>query len=221
MMSFTPKKNQSYHSCSIKCRDKAPDSDKPEITLPHKSFYFIRHGKTDWNRQGLLQGSTDIPLNDEGIQQAHDAAQLLKVFNIAIETIISSPLQRALKTAEIISTYLGKPIIIIDEVKEACGGVLEGNPGSGGTVFPRLQRGEFFENAECYPCLIKRVLSGIHQALQHLGPVLIVAHGGVYRVLQEIFGIENTSIPNATPIELVPPTQPDMPWSIKVFEDPT
>lgn len=211
------KKNQSYHSCSIKCRDKTPNTDEPKMTLPHKSSYFIRHGKTDWNHKRLAQGSIDVPLNDEGIHQAHEAAELLKVFTI--ETIISSPLQRASKTAEIIATYLGKPVFIIDEVKEACWGILEGGPGSEGPFLPRWENGEFFEDAECYPCFIKRVLSGVHKALQHPGPVLIVAHGGVYRALQEIVEIENTSIPNATPVELVPPIEPNMPWSINIFDD--
>lgn len=65
----------------------------------------IRHGQTDWNARDLLQGSSDIPLNAAGRQQARDAVEVLA--NGGWDVIVSSPLQRARETAQIIARGLG------------------------------------------------------------------------------------------------------------------
>ncbi|MCU1443305.1 MAG: histidine phosphatase family protein [Cryobacterium sp.] len=61
----------------------------------------IRHGQTEWNRELRLQGSTDIPLNDTGRDQARGAVELLSAESW--DAIVSSPLSRARETAEIIA----------------------------------------------------------------------------------------------------------------------
>ena len=63
-------------------------------------IYFIRHGETDWNKDGKLQGRVDIPLNEEGRHVAELTCEALKEehFDIAF----TSPLSRAYETAEII-----------------------------------------------------------------------------------------------------------------------
>lgn len=66
---------------------------------------FIRHGQTDWNAEGRLQGSSDIPLNGTGLQQAADAAAALGAGTW--DAVVSSPLARARETARIISAGLG------------------------------------------------------------------------------------------------------------------
>jgi broad specificity phosphatase PhoE len=67
----------------------------------------IRHGETDWNRDRLIQGSTDIPLNDTGREQARATAALLRERLGGPATIVSSDLSRARETAEIIAAELG------------------------------------------------------------------------------------------------------------------
>ena len=69
------------------------------------TFAFIRHGQTDWNRDDKLQGSSDIPLNAQGREQAHEAAGILA--DGGWEVVVSSPLQRARETAKIIAHDLG------------------------------------------------------------------------------------------------------------------
>lgn len=63
----------------------------------------VRHGETDWNRQTRFQGGIDIPLNDNGRQQAQKAAELLK--NVPLNFAFSSPMQRPKETAEIMLQY--------------------------------------------------------------------------------------------------------------------
>jgi broad specificity phosphatase PhoE len=79
-----------------------------KAAAPSRSFLCLRHGVTDWNRQGLFQGRTDIPLNDEGLAQAHLAARQLQ--NVPFDIIVSSPLSRAFRTAEIIAAASRKPV---------------------------------------------------------------------------------------------------------------
>jgi broad specificity phosphatase PhoE len=76
--------------------------------IPPRPFYFLRHGQTDWNREGRYQGRSDIPLNATGIAQARAAAQLLAP--VDIDRIVASPLCRALKTAEIVAGHRALPI---------------------------------------------------------------------------------------------------------------
>lgn len=72
-----------------------------------KEVIFFRHGETDWNAAKLIQGRTDINLNDKGIEQAGMLANCLLKENI--EHIISSPMQRAKKTGEIVADILNIP----------------------------------------------------------------------------------------------------------------
>ncbi|MET1042951.1 MAG: histidine phosphatase family protein [Microbacteriaceae bacterium] len=65
---------------------------------------FIRHGQTDWNATGRMQGTTDIPLNDTGREQAREAVGVLT--DAEWDVIVSSPLSRARETAGIIAAGL-------------------------------------------------------------------------------------------------------------------
>jgi broad specificity phosphatase PhoE len=96
------------------------------IVPPSRSFIGLRHGATDWNRQGLFQGRTDNPLNEDGIAQAHAAAERLQV--IALGHVVSSPLVRALRTAEIIATASSKTVTVEHGLIELDFGSFEGRP---------------------------------------------------------------------------------------------
>lgn len=93
-------------------------------SAPLRSFLCVRHGVTDWNRQGRFQGRSDIPLNDEGILQAQAAARRLQ--GTPIDHVVSSPLIRAMKTAEIIAAAAGKPVSVDADLIECDFGSFEG-----------------------------------------------------------------------------------------------
>ena len=84
----------------------------------------IRHGQTYWNAFGKLQGQTDIELNDVGMQQAEKTGKLIK--NENIDLIITSPLKRAKKTAELINKNFKVPIIEDNRLIERDYGDFEG-----------------------------------------------------------------------------------------------
>ena len=83
-----------------------------------------RHGQTDWNAEGRLQGHQDIPLNSLGIEQAEILRNELadKHFDL----IFSSPLSRAYQTAQIINSRHNLDIVCDDRIKELYLGKLEG-----------------------------------------------------------------------------------------------
>lgn len=88
----------------------------------------IRHGQTDWNKQKLIQGRIDNPLNDTGRENSKLAAKKIQDLNIMWDEFLSSPLKRAFETAQIIKNELNftKDIIVIPDLTEREFGVLEG-----------------------------------------------------------------------------------------------
>lgn len=96
------------------------------MTTPARTFYGLRHGATDWNREGRFQGRTDNPLNEDGLRQAHEAVDMLR--GAGISRIIASPLARAARTAEIIAAAISVPLAIDDGIIEFDFGSFEGLP---------------------------------------------------------------------------------------------
>lgn len=144
------------------------------------TIYLIRHGETDWNAMGKVQGTSNIPLNFTGEQQAKKSGDYFK--DKAIDVMISSPLIRAKRTAEIINEQLEVPLIEMSEFVERCYGEAEGL-----TVGERLEKfptGDI-PNLECRESLENRVLEGINQILnKHENKtVLVVAHGAVINAI--------------------------------------
>lgn len=87
----------------------------------------IRHGLTDWNAAGRIQGQTDIPLNGEGREQAERLGRRLLTEEYQWDYIITSGLSRAQETGEIISKLLNVPMLEPDaRLKERAFGQIEG-----------------------------------------------------------------------------------------------
>lgn len=83
-----------------------------------------RHGQTEWNVLGKVQGRADIELNEKGIKQAQETGEVLK--NEKIDLIICSPLIRAKQTAKIINENKNIPIIYDEDIIERDFGEFEG-----------------------------------------------------------------------------------------------
>ena len=80
------------------------------------TLLLVRHGETDWNAEGRLQGHTDRPLSDFGRRQAHELAEELD--GEELEAIYSSDLARARETAEIVGRKLGLPTVLDPDLRE-------------------------------------------------------------------------------------------------------
>ncbi len=83
----------------------------------------VRHGQTDWNKNGIMQGQKDVPLNNKGARDARKLAEKIK--NEKFDIIITSPLKRTSQTAELLNTF-GVKIIQDDRLKERHYGKFEG-----------------------------------------------------------------------------------------------
>jgi len=109
----------------------ARSSDAPQIALPplrdgHRRLYLVRHGETDWNLDGRMQGSTDNALNTNGQRQAQLLSDYLR--GEPIELITSSNLQRAACTADAVACVhpSAKRSASMPAFAEMCFGDLEG-----------------------------------------------------------------------------------------------
>jgi probable phosphoglycerate mutase len=167
------------------------------------AFWFLRHGETDWNAQGLSQGRTDIPLNATGIRQAERAAAALRGRGIA--TIVASPLERALRTAQTVAAALSLPVTTDPDLQEVAFGEQEGQPM--GDWYEEWIAGRYTPaGGESFADLLARGVAAINRATTLPGPVLVVAHGALFRALRVALGhAPNVRTPNALPIRCTPP----------------
>lgn len=158
----------------------------------NRSFYFIRHGQTDWNAEGRLQGHTDIPLNDKGREQARAAISFFK--GLKIDLIFSSPLGCAYETAKIIGGGIGAPVKKHDGLKERHFGSNEGrlvreikaeyvaNP----KMEILMEKSDFPHaiDSESYYVLENRLVQAVDEVVKNSqGNILIAGHGAVFSAL--------------------------------------
>lgn len=142
---------------------------------------FVRHGNTEWNTLGKIQGQTDIPLSGLGVSQAQALAQRLYIDQEQWDAIISSDLQRAHETARIIAGKLDIPHLDSDiRLRERYFGDIEGT-----TESERLERwGADWRTAETGQESDEDVRARGRQFLEDWhkqnpsGKLLVVTHGG-------------------------------------------
>ena len=141
------------------------------------TLMLVRHGETDWNADGRLQGHTDRPLSDFGRRQARQLAGELA--DEELDAIYASDLARACETAEIIGERLGLPVVLDPDLREKDWGTWEGL-----TAVER-DRVEFVgESTETHQERILRALRRISDRHPGGGRILVVTHGGSMRRVQ-------------------------------------
>ena len=145
---------------------------------------FIRHGETDWNIAGKLQGRTDIPLNESGIKQAQACGVSLP--QNEWDLIITSPLLRAKETGKIIQQKLNIPLHEMTSFIEVAFGDAEGL-----TYYERDVRfpNRDYPNKETEAMVTERFLKGIRTVHQNYTNknILIVSHGAFINAIFHYF----------------------------------
>lgn len=156
----------------------------------------LRHGESEGNQLGLLQGHSDYPLTPAGVEQAHRLALYWKSEGTKFDLIISSPLLRASQTAEIIADRLDIPFELDPAWKERNFGQLQGAALQ--EIDHRSPAVDFFHpyepigmNGESQLDLYTRASQAVQHILrQPAGSYLVVSHGGILnKALYVIMGI--------------------------------
>ncbi|MCL2228391.1 MAG: histidine phosphatase family protein [Firmicutes bacterium] len=146
-------------------------------------IYLLRHGETDFNVKNLLMGQLDIPLNANGISQAHSA--ITDVTKIKFDYIFSSDLARARQTAEIINKHLNLNITFDKRLREVGLGELQGRERKNITAceWEKFnERPELF-GGEPWCRIFSRAKSFIHEISSYKGDILVVGHSGLFKIM--------------------------------------
>ena len=151
------------------------------------TILLARHGETDWNREDRFQGHADPPLNRTGRAQAVDLSIALMAEELA--AVYSSPLRRALETAEVVAASHGLEPIPVDDLREVDVGSWSGlTRAEVEERFPAqfarwLDYGQGWEDGETYEEMGRRAVEALLRlAAAHEGErVLAVTHGGPIR----------------------------------------
>ncbi len=159
------------------------------------TLYITRHGETEWNLEKRMQGWSDSPLTAKGIENARELGLRLK--DTEFEAIYSSPIPRALLTAQTISAEREIPIVMDDKLREIHMGEWEGKDQSFLTETYAAEYSSFWKTPHLYTSatgenfkeLQERVIEAVEtiKTLHQKGNVLIVTHSIVIKALMAYF----------------------------------
>ncbi len=169
------------------------------MLLIKKPFIFMRHGETQANQGNLFCGATDIPLNESGREQAIKARRVLKKLDISNLNVISSSMQRAQQTTQLALPDVN--FVTNADLSERSWGEWEMT-----AITHSVSYFDTPPGGESWSAFIHRVTQALNNILLANEFPLIVAHSGVYRVIQfHATGSPNGArVPNATPVRFWP-----------------
>ncbi|MBC2856545.1 histidine phosphatase family protein [Cetobacterium sp. 2A] len=182
-------------------------------------IYFVRHGETEWNTQGIFQGRNNSNLTSEGKEQTLKLASKLK--DKEFKAFYSSPLGRAMDTAQIIKGDRNIPIIPIDEFQEIGMGDVEGIPR---IKFELTYPEEYFNfwndainynpkafGGESYAQVLERAELGLKKLIANHkdGNILVVTHGVMLKAIcnlvsnHDISNFSKQQVPENTSVTII------------------
>ena len=162
-------------------------------------LYFIRHGQTDWNLSGRIQGSRNCKLNETGLRQSEELGKTLSESGYAISRVYSSKQKRALKTASIVCDAIHAPLFPVSGLQEVNFGDWEGLTWhevktryprefalwQADTRYSRAHRGESYQD------MLERSLKAVNKIIEECREdVAVVTHGAVIMgLLSNIYNV--------------------------------
>ena len=153
-------------------------------------IYVTRHGQTDYNKDEIILGVTDLPLNETGMAQARELAENVEKLG-DVDIIIASPMKRALTTAQAVADRCGLEIIVAERLREWDYGGFEGRSRfTEGFAENKVNFGvRMGKSGESLLQLSHRVYSVLEdiKAKYSDKTVLVVCHGGICRVIETYF----------------------------------
>ena len=154
-------------------------------------IYLTRHGQTDLNKEHLMQGLTDAPLNDTGREQAKEAGKQVK--GVTFDAVFASPLDRAIETASIIGHCNREDVLVDKRIIEVDFGRYEMKK----YYLLGLRMSLYWALPEIFkaPRSVESIESMVNRSSEFLrelseknyNNVLIVCHGGIIRALSGYF----------------------------------
>ena len=170
------------------------------------TIFYVRHGETEWNAEGRLQGVQNVPLNELGRRQSVSAGHILAGLfardgrSAESLTFVASPLGRARQTMELVRGALSLPLAgyaIDDRLREIGYGVWEGSTlaqmhTQDPDLFARRQAGKWTVSppgGESYVSVQARISDWYNQLK---ADTVAVAHGGTARALMVVLGVETS-----------------------------
>jgi broad specificity phosphatase PhoE len=183
---------------------------RPEESTWLAGVFLARHGETDYNAQGRFQGLGPVPLNELGLRQAEQLAELAA--EKGFRDLWCSPLRRARQTADIVGVRLGLEPIEDGRLVETDTGdwtdrtfasVLAEDP-QGFASFERADPAFAFPGGESFRHQTDRVMAALGEVAVGPTPVLVVCHGMVIRLALAALGRPVASVPNAALVDCGP-----------------
>jgi probable phosphoglycerate mutase len=167
-----------------------------------KRLLLVRHGESIWNAEGRWQGAADPPLSDAGREQAAALAEFLR--DAAVDVIVTSDLDRARETAQIVADALGLPTPVVDprlrerDVGEISGHTREEIEAKWPGLLEKWRTGELTKMPGGEDDITPRVSAAMEDiaAAPEGTTVLVVTHGGVIGAIDRWLGTEYRRVGN-------------------------